>query len=271
MRGLLALWIRWFPQRKSVFSGDGGFASHELTTFAWRHRKQLSLVSKFTADAVLHSLPPKRRKQQNGRPRIVGQRQLSPAQVVAKTTRRDRLTVQWYGGGKRRVEIVSAVGHWYRQGQGLVPVRWVYVHDLSGGHRDEYLYSSDTTMTPRQLIESFVGRWDIEVTFEEMRAHLGLEKTRGRCAQTVLRVEPCLFCLYTLTAFWFANLSARQRNIIHVQWLGKTNITFSDALIAVRTSQWHDQLFQQAGKTRGIDKLSAATKHAIIKLLSMAA
>ena len=201
----------------------------------------------------------------------MGRRLLSPAQVVAKTKRRDRLNVRWYGGGKRRIEIVSDVGHWYRQGQGLVPVRWVYVHDLSGTHGDEYFYSSDTTMTPRQIIESFVGRWDIEVTFEEMRAHLGLEKSRGRCRQTVLRVEPCLFCLYSLVAYWFANLPAGQRKEIHVRWLGKTSVTFSDALAAVRSNQWRHQLFQRAGKNRPADNLPPLAKNAIIRLLTLAA
>lgn len=271
MRGLLAVWIRWFPARISIFSGDGGFASHSLTAYAARHHKQLRLVSKFNPGAVLHSPPPKRHKKQMGRPRIVGKRQPSPAQAVARTGQRDRLTVCWYGGRKRRIEIVSEVGHWYRQGQGLVPVRWVYVHDLSDTHRDEYFYSSDATMTPRQIIESFVGRWDIEVTFAEMRAHLGLEKSRGRCRKTVLRVEPCLFCLYSLVAYWFANLPARQNKEIHVPWLGKTSLTFSDALVAVRSNLWRQQLFQRTGKSKPADKLSTRAKNAIIRLLALAA
>ena len=269
MRGLLAVWIRWFPRRKSVFAGDGGFASHELTSFAWRHQQRLSIVSKFTANAVLHSPPPRRTKKQMGRPRVVGKRQLSPAQVVAKTKQRQRLTVHWYGGGKRLVEIVTGTGCWYRQGQGLVPIRWVYAHDLSGTHRDEYLFSSDTTMTPRQIIETFVGRWDIEVTFEEMRAHLGLEKSRGRCRQTVLRVEPCLFCLYSVIAFWFANLPAAQRKKIHVAWIGKNNLCFSDALKSVRNNIWHHQLFQHAGRNTPFDKLKPTTKNAIFNFLNL--
>ena len=76
MRGLLAIWLRWFPQRTTVFAGDGGFASHELAAFASRHSNRLTLVSKFPPDAVLHDPPPHRKPGQNGRPRVVGTRPL---------------------------------------------------------------------------------------------------------------------------------------------------------------------------------------------------
>jgi len=93
------------------------------------------------------------------------------------------------------VEIVTGTGHWYKAGQGLVLVRWVYVHDLSGTHRDDYFFSTDPAMTPEELIGTFTGRWSIEVTFQEMRSYAGLESTRGRSEQTVLRMAPCLFAL----------------------------------------------------------------------------
>src|SRR5205807_8499496 len=139
----------------------------------------------------------------HGRPRVKGARLPSPQEVVAQAPRR-RLNVAWYGGGRRDVEVVSGVGHWYRAGQGLVEVRWVYVHDLTGTHRDEYFYSTDVAMTPAAIIEEYTGRWNIETTFEEARAYLGLESTRGWCPQTVLRAEPCLLGLYSVVAlrYW---------------------------------------------------------------------
>ena len=59
-----------------------------------------------------------------------------------------RFTVTWYGGKTRRVELVSGAGQWYKGGAGLVPVRWVHVHDVQGTHRDEYLYPTDPTLRP---------------------------------------------------------------------------------------------------------------------------
>ncbi len=104
-------------------------------------------------------------------------------------------------------------------------------------------------MSVKRIVETFVGRWDIEVTFEEMREHLGLETTRGRCRNTVLRVEPCLFGLYSLIVYWFVHLPKRNREKIHTAWVGKTSITFSDALASVRYNAWNDYLFQQPHQT----------------------
>ena len=110
------------------------------------------------------------------------------------------LDVSWYGGGRRDIEVVSGAGHWLKSGKGLVPVRWVYVHDKTGTHRDDYFFSTDAAMAPGSIVEGYTGRWSHETTFQEMRPLLGLETTRGRTEATVLRVVPCLFGLYAVVA-----------------------------------------------------------------------
>ena len=139
--------------------------------------------------------------------------------------------------------MVSGTGHWYKNGQGLVPVRWVFVHDCDGNHRDEYFFTTDLALTPRMIIETFTGRWSIETTFQEMRAYLGLETTRGRTENTVLRVAPCLFGLFSVIALLYAQLPARQVQSVAVLWPGKTERTFSDAITAVRPWLWSDWVF----------------------------
>ena len=52
------------------------------------------------------------------------------------------------------VEVVRGSGHWYKAGQGLVEVCWVYVHDRSGTHRDEYFFSTDVRMTAQTILET---------------------------------------------------------------------------------------------------------------------
>jgi len=270
MRGLLVLWMRWFPRRKAVFAGDGGFATHSLARFAARHRRRLDLVSKFPPDAVLHDPPPRRRPGQKGRPRVVGKRLARPEDVVRSTKKRRRLRVAWYGGGRRTVSVVTGVGHWYRQGHGLVRLRWVHVRDLTGSHREEYFFSTDIQMSVARVIETFVGRWDIEVTFEEMREHLGLETTRGRSRKTVLRVEPCLFALYTLVAYWHAHLPKKERGRIHAAWNGKKAITFTDAMTSVRRSAWDEYIFQSTPHRWGVEKISRRARNAILNALALA-
>ena len=67
-KGLIAALIHWFPHRKFVLLGDGGYASHDLARFAHRHRRHLTLVSRFHADANLYAPPPKPSGKKGGRP-----------------------------------------------------------------------------------------------------------------------------------------------------------------------------------------------------------
>src|SRR5262249_15578287 len=155
--------------------------------------------------------------------------------------------VAWYGGGQRDVEGVSGTGDWYKGGQGLGAGRWVYVHDLSGTHRDEYFYSTDVTMTPQQIIEEDTGRWDVGNTLEEARASLGLESRRGWCEQTVLRAEPCLLGLYSVVALLYGLLPEPEKEQGVLDWEGKATVTFSDAITAVRRWLWTHWVFPRAG------------------------
>jgi hypothetical protein len=61
-----------------------------------------------------------------------------------------------------------------------VPVRLVFVHDLTGTHRDEYFFTTRVHMPPRSIVEAYTERWAIEVAFEEARAYLGFGTTKGR-------------------------------------------------------------------------------------------
>lgn len=271
MRQLLCVLLRWFPRRKFVFAGDGGYGTHALTQFA-SHQPRLTLVSKFYKDANLHDPAPKRRPGANGRPPVKGRKRLSPETVVAKTSRRQRLSVAWYGGGRRQVAVVTGTGHWYKGGDGLVPVRWVFVEDLTGTHRDEYFFTTDVALTPKQIIEVYTGRWAIEVTFEEVREHVGLESTRGRCARTILRAEPCLFGLYTLVALWFSELPEKERREPAVAWTGsvKSTLTFSDAITLVRRHVWRFWVLESPRHTVAFQKLSTNEKHTLLELITQA-
>jgi hypothetical protein len=133
-------------------------------------------VSKFYPEANLVAPPPYCGRY---RPRVKGENLPAPAAVVRDAPARQALEVAWYGGGRRRVEVVTGTGLWYKGGRPLVPVRWVFVHDLTGTHRDEYLFTTDQAMTAAAVIETYTGRWSIETTFQEVRSYAGLGTTRG--------------------------------------------------------------------------------------------
>lgn len=243
MCGLLATLMHWFPERKFVFSGDGAYGTHQMTRFAYRHRKRLTLVSKFSANASLFAPPAKRKNPKVGRPRVKGKALPSPAEVVAKKKKGKRMRVPWYGGGWRNVEVITGKGHWYQSGKGAIEVSWVFVRDLSGTHRDEYFFTTDLSMSATAVIEMYGGRWNIETTFQEMREHLGLETTRGWRRQTVLRMAPCLFCLYTLVVIFFDTMPWSNPHVRLKRWVGKEQTTFSDMISSVRRYLWMEWIF----------------------------
>jgi len=269
-RQLMAVLMHWFPERTFIFLGDGGYASHELARFSHRHQRHATLVSRFRGDARLYDPPPPRTGQK-GRPRVKGRKLPTPEEEVARR-RRAKATVKWYGGEDRRVEWVSGVGHWYKAGHGLVPIRWVFVHDLQGTHRDEYFYTTDVALTAPQIIGLFTARWPIETTFQEMRAHLGFETPRQRVAKSVLRTGPCLLGLFSVVCLIFAEHARRHAVALRcTRWYTKTEPTFSDAIATVRRLFWSETIFETPSHRDAFTKLPPRLKRLLLDRLSQAA
>jgi len=272
-RQLVATLIHWFPGRQFVLLGDGGYASHELARFCWRHRRHVTLVSRLNPQANLYDAPPKdkTRSRKGGRPRLKGRKRAAPAGVVKRVGRGKRATVTWYGGKTRRVELISGTGHWYKGGDGLVPVRWVFVHDVSGTHRDEYFYSTDPTLTPEQIVGLYTGRWGVEVTFQEVRAHLGFATPCNRSTKSVLRTAPCLLGLFSLVSLIFArHVREHGVGVARDPWYDKVEASFGDAIATVRRMCWAEVL-ERSPDHRGITKLPTELRVTLLNELSRAA
>jgi len=269
-RQLMAVLIHWFPQRKFIFLGDGGYASHELARFCRRHGRHATLVSRFHKDANLYDPPPKV-KGRKGRPRVKGKKLPKPKEVVADSPR-SKATVNWYGGGDRRIELVSDTGQWYKAGQGLVPIRWVFTHDIQGTHRDDYFYTTDPDLSATQIVSWFTARWPIETTFQEVREHLGFETTRQRVANSVLRMGPCLLGLYSLVTLIFVE-HARHHSIRPrcTAWYTKTEPTFSDAIATVRRLLWAETIFQTPSQQDTFQKIPRPFRRMLLDRLCAAA
>ena len=267
----MAVMIHWFPQRKFVFLGDGGYASHELAMFCYRHGRHATLVSRYHADANLYAPPPKPTKKRTGRPRTKGRKLPKPEQLVARR-KLIPATVSWYGGSERKVKLTGDTGWWYKAGKGLVPVRWVFVHDVQGTHRDEYFYTTDTSLSLQQIAGWFTARWPIETTFQEMRTHLGFETPRQYVAKSVLRTAPCLLGLFSIICLIF---SQHQRfhhiELRRTQWYVKTEPTFSDVIATVRRLFWQETIFAKASDHNGFDKLPSKLRNTLLDYLSQAA
>jgi hypothetical protein len=267
MATLLRVLLLWSPGRRFVFVGDSGYGTHEMARFVHRHRARLSLVSKLHPEANLFEPPPPYRG--NGRPPVKGPRRPKPKQAAAGAELQTE-EVAWYGGGRREVGVATGTGHWYKAGEGLVPIAWVFAKDRAGTHREEYFFSTDTAMTAVAMIEAYAGRWNLETTFQEARCFLGLESTRGWCRRTVLRAAPCLFGLYTVVALLYRALPEPKR-VGRVEWPGKRTVTFSDALTCVRRWLWREWVFPQAGGGVAVDQLPESLRKVLFYALAPAA
>jgi len=265
-RGLMCVLMRWFPDKKFIFLGDGGYASHELARFCQRHRRQATLVSRFYGDAALYDPAPK--YSGHGRPRVKGRKRKSPQDVVA-TGRLKRITVDWYGATRRTVKIKSEQGHWYKSGQGLVSIGWVFVRDDTGTRRDEYYYTTDPTLAAVRIVSLFTQRWSIETTFQEAREHLGFETPRQRVANSVLRTAPCLLGLHSLITLIFnAHAERHAIDLCHRPGYHKAEPTFTDAIATVRRLFWTETVFQQPYFHKTFKKLPPKLRATVLDYLA---
>ena len=206
-----------------------------------------------------------------GRPRVKGAQLPTPGEVVAKARRR-RATVDGYGGSARKVQRVHGDGPWYRSGEGLVPVRWVYTHDVQATHRDDYFYSTDPTLDPARIVSGFTGRWPIETTFQEVRAPLGFQTTRQRTENAVLRTGPCRLGLFSLIGLIFAEYRKdHSPRLPRTDWYVKAAPTFSDAMTTVRRLFWQETIFGQPVHHDAFQKIPARLRNFLLDSLTRAA
>jgi hypothetical protein len=268
-RSLMRVLLAWFPERTFILVGDGDFSSHEMARFARRHRKRLVFVGKFYADAALYEPPPPYAG--HGRPRVKGGKCPSPQEVVIPT-KGWATCVAWYGGQSRKVSLTGGEGSWHKSGRGLVELRWVYVEDREGTHRPEYFFSTNPQMPLKQIVEYYTLRWAIEVTFEEIRLHLGLGTTRHWSKAAVQRVEPWLFALFSVvTLVYVEHLRRNPPRPRSYPWYRKSEATFADGLAVVRHLIWVESVFTHPLLAKGMQKLSAKTQEILVNWLTQAA
>jgi hypothetical protein len=101
---------------------------------------------------------------------------------------------------------------------------------------------TDITMKPEQMLLYFMRRWQVEVTFQETRQHLGLETQREWNDRAISREAPCILALYSLVTLIASHLvRGKDLPVRQDAWYTKETACFSDALAAVRRAFWRHQ------------------------------
>jgi hypothetical protein len=236
---------RWLPERALVVVADGSYAVILLLERLQRLPNPICMITRLRLDAALYKPAPPRKPGKKGRSRLKGARLPTLEQIEQdpKTTWRKVTIRDWYGE-KRQVEIVSRTAVWYHSGMPPVAIRWVLIRDPKGEFRTQALLCTDLNVDPVQIIKWFVMRWQLEVTFQEVRAHLGVETQRQWSDWAIKRTTPALLGLFSLVTLLAHSSTHRGRlPIRQAAWYSKTLPTFSDALAIVRHQLWQAMSF----------------------------
>ena len=246
-RQMLVQVRRWLGTRPIVVVADSSFAALELLSSISQRPNPIHLVTRLRLDAALYEPAPCRQPHQMGRPRKVGQRLPTLKTRLDDTaTAWQLLTLEgWYGHQTYSLEWVSQTAVWYHTGLPPVPMRWVLVRDPLRKLEPQAFLCTDLEATPAQVLLWFRQRWQVEVTFQEVRAHLGVETQRQWADLAILRTTPALLALFSLVVLLTQRLHPQfMFSLPHTAWYAKQHPTFADALAFVRRYLWASRLFQ---------------------------
>jgi hypothetical protein len=246
-RQMIKQLVRSIPNLSFILVGDGGFATGELAWTCLSYK--IALVSRLKMNASLYDFPPEVEPGKKGRRAKKGRRLMNFKQMLGVTDLNwQDAEIMGYGGQKKAVRYLTNTCLWGVDGFHPVPIRWVLMIDPSGGLDPLPLMSTDVSLSATEIIALYIDRWSIEVTFEEVREHLGVETQRQWSEKAIHRTTPILMGLYSLVCLMANELSKVQEiEMESTAWYQKEAATFADLLKAVRKELWRDNLF--LGKT----------------------
>jgi hypothetical protein len=166
------------------------------------------------------------------------------------------VTVRWYGGVQRTIQLVSQTAIWFHNGKPPVPLRWVLIRDPLSQFEPQAVLCTDLQLSSTQTVEWFVLRWQVEVTFHEARTHLGVETQRQWSDLAIARTPPILLGLFSWITLTAHALSSHQAvSVRSSAWYSKSLPTFADAIAWVRLLLWQSA-FRMSSHDPDIVKVS---------------
>lgn len=268
---MVKLVSRWLKCAPWILLGDGAYACMALAQTCLM--SNVTLISRLRLDAQLFEFPQCSPKQLGRKP-IKGKRIELKKLIDDSTQPWKSLTVNWYGGEQRTLECLSFICLWYHSGKPPMPLRIVLVKTPEGKNVAETFFSTDVGHSPEQIINWFILRWNIEVTFEETRAHLGVETQRQWSDKAIQRSTPLLMGLYSLLTLTALKMNETKTLLAQetTSWYDKGGaLTFVDIIIAVRRPIWEKRYFSKSGNDDDLLKITGQKSRSLIYQLAIAA
>lgn len=248
---------RWLPGQAIILVTDGGLSGVKLGLACQRHA--VTFISRLRLDAALHAVP-KRQGARKGRALPSLKQQLTDPATVWHAC-----PVTWYQQATRLMEVATGTALWCTPRRDPLPIRWVLVRDPLGRATASAFLSTDLDLSPADILSLYIRRWSVEVTFQEVRTHLGVETQRQWSDLAVQRTTPALLGLFSLVVLLAQRLTTdapfprRQ-----TAWYHKPEPTFSDALALVRRYLWSNLKSVYSRPTTGLLTLPDSWLHGLL-------
>jgi DDE superfamily endonuclease len=273
-RQMLLMVRRWVPERALVIVTDSSFAVISLLWQLCQVPNPICCITRLRLDAALYEPAPPRKPSQTGRPRLKGKRLPTLAHVLANpTTGWQTVTVRgWYGQMERSVELVTDTAVWYHSGMPPLLIRWVLVRDPQGEFEPQALLCTDPTVDSIQILEWFVLRWRVEVTWQETRALLGMETQRQWNPLAIARTTPALLGLFSIVTLMAGQcVQEHALPVRQAVWYRKPLPTFADAIAVVRQHLWTHTHFYMSPAKADMVEIPCSLLHRLTETLCYAA
>lgn len=238
--------------------GDGTYATYELMKTA--NKYGIGLVGRLKQNSRLFHLPGPQPKGKRGPKPHMGERIMSVEQRLSHPDVVWQRVVfsEWYGQQNKTMLLTTGTSIWDSNKGYWVKVKWVLIKDPEGKLDPVLLATNDTTLSEVDIVRFLVRRWRVEVTFAEVRRHLGVETQRQWSDLAIERTTPLLMGLKSIVCL-LANQLYQRNELLNnsTAWYSKEHFTFSDILYSVRQKIWPQINLPTSPKIGVVGKLKA--------------
>lgn len=245
-RQMMLQLARWLPNRQLIIVADSSYSVIQLLADVGQY---VCVITRLRLDAALYDFVPPRPKGKVGRNRKKGERQKNLQDRIEDTQTQwlEIVVPKWYGRNNIKILVATGTALWYHSGMPVVPIRWVLIKSPDNLFKPCALLCTNLDLIVEQIIDFFIRRWTVEVTFQEVRKHLGVETQRQWSDLAIIRTTPILLGLFSLVTIWADQLFLQNQLVIKpCAWYKKTKPTFADAIASIRRLLWTKNYFSMS-------------------------
>jgi len=204
---MLADVLAWFPDRRLVLIGDGGFSAKNLLLDL---DPRVTYVGLMRRDAELYdTVIPARRKGRPGRkpthgPRLPAPREAAKkADAASRSSRWHRKAIQVTAYGKQQTFDVCTFQAFWPKVFGPRPIRVVLCRPREAGYEEVYLYTTRLDADPAWVIATYSSRSSIEAAFKDSKQVMEIQKPQHWCQQSIEKLAPWVWLMQSVIKLWY--------------------------------------------------------------------